>query len=134
MAKIVGGEEWQEKVYNREEWKQLLRMAGNRCILHMAMELINHTYHTYNCLPEDEPKKTPQKLNYWFRKGAFCWFIPYNYSPIHGTKNIKFSFNLILFPRTHRAAYITMSCSSDNCCIQSIFYALPDNSNSRLHI
>jgi hypothetical protein len=23
--RIVGGEEWQEKVYNREEWKKLLR-------------------------------------------------------------------------------------------------------------
>jgi hypothetical protein len=34
----VGGEEWQEKVYNREEWKKLLRMAGNRHIQHMPME------------------------------------------------------------------------------------------------
>jgi hypothetical protein len=34
----AGGEEWQEKVYNREEWKELLRMARNRCILHMLME------------------------------------------------------------------------------------------------
>jgi hypothetical protein len=25
---IVGGEEWQEKLYNREEWQKLLRMAG----------------------------------------------------------------------------------------------------------
>jgi hypothetical protein len=64
MAKIVGGKEWQEKVYNREEWKKLQRMARNRCIRHMTMELINHTHHTYSCLPEDEPKKTPQKLNY----------------------------------------------------------------------
>jgi hypothetical protein len=37
-GRIVGGEEWQEKVYNREEWKKLLRMAGNCCILHMPME------------------------------------------------------------------------------------------------
>jgi hypothetical protein len=35
---IVGGEEWQEKVYHKEEWKKLLRMARNRCILHMPME------------------------------------------------------------------------------------------------
>jgi hypothetical protein len=34
---IVGGEEWQEKVYNRGEWKKLLRTARN-CILHMPME------------------------------------------------------------------------------------------------
>jgi hypothetical protein len=34
----VGGEEWQEKICNREEWKKLLRMAGNRRILHMPVE------------------------------------------------------------------------------------------------
>jgi hypothetical protein len=27
-GRIVGGEEWQEKVYNREEWKKHLRMEG----------------------------------------------------------------------------------------------------------
>jgi hypothetical protein len=37
-GRIVGGEEWQEKVYNGEEWKKLLRTAWNRCILHMPME------------------------------------------------------------------------------------------------
>jgi hypothetical protein len=37
-GRIVGGEVWQEKVYNREELKKLLRMARNRRILHMPME------------------------------------------------------------------------------------------------
>jgi hypothetical protein len=37
-GRIVGGEEWQEKVYNREECKKLLRMARNHRILHMPME------------------------------------------------------------------------------------------------
>jgi hypothetical protein len=37
-GRIVGGEEWQEKVYNREEWKKCLRTARNHCILHMPME------------------------------------------------------------------------------------------------
>ena len=37
-GRIVGEEGWQEKVYNREEWKKLLRMARNRHILHMPME------------------------------------------------------------------------------------------------
>jgi hypothetical protein len=37
-GRIVGGEEWQEKVYNREEWKKLLRKARNRRILQMPME------------------------------------------------------------------------------------------------
>jgi hypothetical protein len=38
LGRIVGGEEWQEKIYNREEWMKLLRTARNCCILHMAME------------------------------------------------------------------------------------------------
>ena len=37
-GRIVGGEGWQEKVHNREEWKKLLRTARNRHILHMPME------------------------------------------------------------------------------------------------
>jgi hypothetical protein len=37
-GRIVGGEEWQEKVYNREEWKKLLRTARNHHILHMPTE------------------------------------------------------------------------------------------------
>jgi hypothetical protein len=37
-GRIVGGEDWQEKVCNREEWKKLLRTARNCCILHMPME------------------------------------------------------------------------------------------------
>jgi hypothetical protein len=34
----VGGEGWQEKVYDREEWKKLLRTAMNHHILHTPME------------------------------------------------------------------------------------------------
>jgi hypothetical protein len=37
-GRIVGGEEWQEKVHDREEWNKLLRTARNHHILHMAME------------------------------------------------------------------------------------------------
>jgi hypothetical protein len=37
-GRIGGGEGWQGKVRNREEWKKLLRMARNRHIVHMAME------------------------------------------------------------------------------------------------
>jgi hypothetical protein len=37
-GRIVGGEEWQEEVYNREEWKNLLRTARNHRILHMPIE------------------------------------------------------------------------------------------------
>jgi hypothetical protein len=37
-GRIVGGEGWQEKVHNGEEWKKLLRTARNLRILHMPME------------------------------------------------------------------------------------------------
>jgi hypothetical protein len=37
-GQIVGGEGWQVKIRNREEWKKLLRMARNHHILHMTME------------------------------------------------------------------------------------------------
>jgi hypothetical protein len=37
-GRVVGREEWQEKVQNREECKKLLKTARNRHILHKAME------------------------------------------------------------------------------------------------
>ena len=37
-GRVVGGELWQEKVHNKEEWKKLLRTTRNRCILHMPTE------------------------------------------------------------------------------------------------
>jgi hypothetical protein len=48
---MIGGETWQEKVYNREEWKKLLRTARNRRILHMPMEssLQSLQFHARQC-------------------------------------------------------------------------------------
>jgi hypothetical protein len=37
-GRIVGGEGWQVKVYNRKEWKKHLGTARNCRILHMPME------------------------------------------------------------------------------------------------
>jgi hypothetical protein len=37
-GRMFGGEEWQEKVYDREEWKKVLRTARNHRILHMPNE------------------------------------------------------------------------------------------------
>jgi hypothetical protein len=37
-VRLVGGKGWKERVYNRKEWKKLLRTARNRCILRMPME------------------------------------------------------------------------------------------------
>ena len=37
-GRMVGGEKWQEKVYDREEWKRLLRTARNHRILYMSMD------------------------------------------------------------------------------------------------
>jgi hypothetical protein len=37
-GRMVGGEECQKKVYDREEWKKVLRTARNHRILHMPNE------------------------------------------------------------------------------------------------
>ena len=37
-GRMVGREEWKEKVYDREEWKRLLRTAENHRILYMPMD------------------------------------------------------------------------------------------------
>jgi hypothetical protein len=37
-GRLVGGKGWKERVYNRAEWKKLLRTARNCRILHMPME------------------------------------------------------------------------------------------------
>jgi hypothetical protein len=37
-GRVVGGEGWQKKVHNREEWKKPLRKARNHRILHVPME------------------------------------------------------------------------------------------------
>jgi len=37
-GRLVGGKVWKERVYNREEWKKLLRTSRNCRILHMTME------------------------------------------------------------------------------------------------
>jgi hypothetical protein len=39
-GRIVGGKQWQEKIYNREEWKKLLGTARNHRTLHMPVELM----------------------------------------------------------------------------------------------
>jgi hypothetical protein len=53
----MGAERWQEKVYNTEEWKQLLRAAMNRHILCVTMEWMKFdmkptVYKTLNCVPQ----------------------------------------------------------------------------------
>jgi hypothetical protein len=37
-GRLVGGKGWKEKLYNRQEWKKLMRTARNCHILHMPME------------------------------------------------------------------------------------------------
>jgi len=37
-GRLVGRKGRKERVYNREEWKKLLRMTRNRRILHMPLE------------------------------------------------------------------------------------------------
>jgi len=40
-GRLVGGKGWKERLYNREEWKKLMRTARNRRILHMPFEETN---------------------------------------------------------------------------------------------
>jgi hypothetical protein len=40
-GRLVGGKGWKERVYNRDEWKKLLRTARNHRILHLPMERKN---------------------------------------------------------------------------------------------
>jgi hypothetical protein len=40
-GRIIGGEVWQGKVHNREEWKKLLRTARDRRIRHVPTEKMN---------------------------------------------------------------------------------------------
>jgi hypothetical protein len=37
-GRLVGGKGWKERVYNREEWKKLLRTARKHHILHKPMD------------------------------------------------------------------------------------------------
>ena len=37
-GRMVGRDEWQEKVCDREDWKRLLRMARNHRIMYMPMD------------------------------------------------------------------------------------------------
>jgi len=37
-GRLVGGKGWKERVYNRGEWKKLLKTARNHHVLHMPME------------------------------------------------------------------------------------------------
>jgi hypothetical protein len=37
-GRLVGGKEWKERVYNREEWKKVKRMLRNCRIMHVLME------------------------------------------------------------------------------------------------
>ena len=40
-GRLVGGKGWKERVYNREEWKKILRTARNCHILLVPIELMN---------------------------------------------------------------------------------------------
>ena len=36
-GRLVGGNGWRERVHSREEWKEMLRTARNRHIMHMPL-------------------------------------------------------------------------------------------------
>ena len=60
------------------------------------------TYHTITAYTTVFQKRNPCVRNMWktskiknwninLERGAFCWFIVYNYITMHGAKNIKFT-------------------------------------------
>ena len=78
---IVGGEGWQEKVRNREEWKKLLRTARNCCILHVPMEWMNG-YNNNNNLENDCLLKW---IGHYVKNKtiSFCFSDEGKYFPVH---------------------------------------------------
>jgi hypothetical protein len=74
-GRLVGGKGWKERVYNREEWKKLLRTARNHRILHRPMEwnvtdfrkIVRIIVHTFICL-----KKRHHLVNAENMEGRDC--------------------------------------------------------------
>ena len=70
-GRMVGGEVWQEKVHNREEWKKLLRMTRNHHIMHRPMEwnvtdfrkIVRIIVHTFTCLKKRHHLANAEKLS-----------------------------------------------------------------------
>jgi hypothetical protein len=72
-GRIVGGEEWQGKVYNREEWKKLLRTVRSRRILHMAMEWNYCYYYLITSRLIDISVLFRMKQSSIFQMCGMCW-------------------------------------------------------------
>ena len=74
---MVGGEEWQEKVYGREEWKRLpengkespLSVHVNGLIVSPMLHILRKTViRTTNCLV-DKMEESSRQLNYIIARG-----------------------------------------------------------------
>ena len=87
-GRLVGGEWWKEKVYNREEGRKLLRTSRNRCILHTSMECVsvmeggvrvrNIYLRISTCKTESLCRSCKnvcvQKMRFfWDRQKRWCW-------------------------------------------------------------
>ena len=99
-GRIVGGEGWQEKVRNRDEWKKFLRTARNRHILHMPMEWRNEW--TNGQLTE-------------FQEDAHFQFLAITYKSANYIKSQSFSCN----PNDSAIPYAV--------CILAIIYSFMEN-------
>jgi len=65
--RLVVEKGWKEKVYNREEWKKLLRTARNRHFLQMPMEWTNECQLLILCSIDDGWMDAHEALVEW------CW-------------------------------------------------------------
>ena len=70
-GRLVGGKGWKEKVYNREEWKKLLRMARNCRILHMPMEWMNEWKLMKQLWAEAVKPRLSDLPTYWY----YCYLL-----------------------------------------------------------
>ena len=93
-GRMVGGEEWQEKVYDREEWKRLLRTARNHRILHMPMDWLIDWLINIRCVIDViNCYKQPRLLNLLKPSGYFL------YQQVWQQKNSTFCPHSVFFFR-----------------------------------
>jgi hypothetical protein len=117
-GRIFGGEGWQEKVYDREEWKKLLRTAGNRRILHTPIERMNEINVRSGVAPYLFINKCAQPSSY--HPGILMLLSTYKTAPtiflsISFCSTCRFGFYYISFIQSRKLTPNITSSTSSTC-------------------
>ena len=77
-GRLVGGKGWKERIYNRQEWKKLLRMARNHHILHMPMEWHCTLFSCWTTTRKMDikllhPDDRPNTIHFLLFQNLRCW-------------------------------------------------------------